>query len=201
MLSKFSSLQLVKNIDFFEESKDGVQRNIPEQHSQRICMNIFLSGLISSWAEQCVLKKAIRCMGYKREDLLLSIGKSESYMNGQYVAGIEPSLFFSQNYRMSGICLFLDWSCAVSEGDNCPNSFARVKWCNCSNVVLNRRKRCIVWDVTINGILSSRVCCQIATNAYMTRDPDENNLLSISDQIWVQFVNFYQNRITIFHVM
>ena len=36
-----------------------------------------------------VLKKATYCMEYKRENLLLSIQKSESYMNGQYVAGIE----------------------------------------------------------------------------------------------------------------
>ena len=43
MLSKLKSpLQLVKNIDFFEKIKDGVKRNIPAQHSQRICMNCFL---------------------------------------------------------------------------------------------------------------------------------------------------------------
>ena len=52
MLSKFSPLQSVKNIDLFEEIKDGVQRNIPEQHSQRICMNIFLSDLAQIRAVQ-----------------------------------------------------------------------------------------------------------------------------------------------------
>ena len=45
MLSKFNPLQLVKNIDLFEEIKIGVQRNTLEKHSQRICMKIFFSGL------------------------------------------------------------------------------------------------------------------------------------------------------------
>ena len=45
MLSKFSPLQLVKNIDLVEEIKDGVQRNMPEQYSQRTCTKIFFSDL------------------------------------------------------------------------------------------------------------------------------------------------------------
>ena len=91
MLSKFSSLQLDKSIDLFEEIKNGIQRNIPEQHFHRICMKIFFSDCLNlSSAITCVLKKATHCMEYKSENLL-STGKSESYMNGQYVAGIEPS--------------------------------------------------------------------------------------------------------------
>ena len=44
-------------------------------------------------------------MESKREDLLLSARKSESHMNGQYVAGAEQSLLFGWNDRMSGIRL------------------------------------------------------------------------------------------------
>ena len=36
-------LQLVTNTDYSEKIKDGVQRNIPQQPSQRICMKIFFS--------------------------------------------------------------------------------------------------------------------------------------------------------------
>ena len=46
MLSKFSPWQIVENIDLFEEIKDGVQRNILEKHSERICMNVFFSDII-----------------------------------------------------------------------------------------------------------------------------------------------------------
>ena len=42
----------------------------------------------------CFLKKTTDCTEYKSEDLPLSKGKNELYMNSQYVAGIEPSLLF-----------------------------------------------------------------------------------------------------------
>ena len=72
------------------------------------------------------------------------------------------------------------------------------EWTICSR---DRTFSSDLWDVAIKGILSSRVCCRIATDANVARDPDENNLLSISDQIWVQFVNFCQKRVIRFHVM
>ena len=89
-----------------------------------------------------VLQNSTHCLEYKREDLL-STKNSGSYMNGQYVAWIEPSLLFGYNDKMSGIRLFLDRSCAVCLWDRCPTRFARVQWCNCANVVSNQRKGCI----------------------------------------------------------
>ena len=53
----------------------------------------------------CVLKNSTNCMEYKKKDLLLSTGNSESYMNGQYVAWIESSLLFGSNDRMSGLLI------------------------------------------------------------------------------------------------
>ena len=44
--------------------------------------------------------------GVQRRDLLLSTGKSESYMNGQYVALIETCLVYGLCDRLSGIRLF-----------------------------------------------------------------------------------------------
>ena len=39
-----------------------------------------------------------------------------------------------------------------------------------------------VCDFALKGILSGRVYCRIETNAYVARDPDENNVLSASNQ-------------------
>ena len=145
MSSKFIPLQLVQNIDLFEEIKHGVERNIIENHSQRLCTKVFFlwPQLTLGSAITCVLKKVNHCVEYKREDLLLSTGKSESYMNGQYVDLIQPSLLFGLYDRMSGVRLFVDWSCALCFGDSCSIHFARVQWCNCSSVVSNQREGCI----------------------------------------------------------
>ena len=87
MLSKPSPIQPVKIIDFFEKIKDGVYLH------ENIC-SLNLSSVITR-----VLQKATHCIKYNigrgvRGDFLLSTGKSESDINGQYVSGIEPSLLF-----------------------------------------------------------------------------------------------------------
>ena len=93
--------------------------------------------------------------------LLLSPGKSESYMKCQYVAWIEPSLLFGYNDKMSGIRLFLDRSCAVCLWDRCPIRFARVQWCNCANVVSNQRKGCIRLRRPHQGALAAESAAEL----------------------------------------
>ena len=111
-------------------------------------------------------------------------------MSRQYVVGIEQSLLFGWNDRMSEIRLF--WTDLVQ---SVYWTVVLVSFPEFNDVIVQtwfqlRERNVLVSDIAINGTFSSRVCCRIATNAYMSRDPDENNLLSISDQIRLKFVIF-----------
>ena len=44
-----------------------------------------------------VRKNATQCMEYKKEDLLLSTGKSESYINGKYVVRMQQPALAAAN--------------------------------------------------------------------------------------------------------
>lgn len=70
---------------------------------------------------------------------------------------------------MGGIYFWTDLE-HICPGHSCPTHFAQVQWCNCSNKAFNLKKRSVF---AITSILSSQVCCQIAANAYMAREPDK----------------------------
>ena len=144
MFSKFSLLDCVKTLISLRKQGWSPGKHPWTAFSKNVHENIFLWRQLNLNSEiTCVLNKATHCMECKREDLLFSTRKSESYMNGQYITRIEQSLLLGWNYRMWGIHLFLDLSCAVCSGDSSSTHFAKVHWCNCSNLVSNQRRGCI----------------------------------------------------------
>ena len=81
MWPKFSQIQLIKNIDFFEEVKEGVQRATSDQHSKKkknvLEINFSLTSMksehndffSSGFANECELSECqIICIGFHHLD-------------------------------------------------------------------------------------------------------------------------------------
>ena len=106
---------------------------------------------------------------------------NELYKSDQYANVREQSLLVWLNNKMEVGQSNLVKYCVTYFGDFHPIHVARAQKYSYLNEVLDRKGGCVHQRYHHHGIISSRICCRITSDANIAGDPEKNNIPFLLD--------------------